>query len=76
MESSFLDKQGIIQTTGHVFWTVQFTRNIPKDNEQHIPEAITQRNIGKLYVQFCNTGQDDERIRRKDNLIFEDCREA
>ena len=76
MESSFLDEQEIIQTTGHIFWTVQFTSNVPKDDEQHIPEAVTQRNISKLYGQFCNTSQDNEEIRRKDNLIFEDCREV
>jgi len=33
MESSLFDEQRIIQTTGHVFWTVQVTGNIPKDDE-------------------------------------------
>jgi len=33
MESGFLDEQGFLQTTGYVLWTVQFARNILKDDE-------------------------------------------
>ena len=36
MKSSFSYKQKIIQTTSDVFWVVQFTRNIPKNNEQYL----------------------------------------
>ena len=35
MESCFPDQQGIIQTQSHVFWIIQFTRNIPEDDEQY-----------------------------------------
>ena len=38
MKSGFPDKQVFIQTTGYVFWTVQITKNIPKD-EQHFPKV-------------------------------------
>jgi len=36
MESGFSDEQETIQATSHVFWTVQFTGNILKNNKQHI----------------------------------------
>ena len=55
---------------------MQFTRNILKNDEQHIQGITLQRSTSKLYGQFCNTSQDNEEIRRKDNLIFEDCREV
>ena len=29
------NKQGVIQTTGHILWVIQFTRNIPEDDEQY-----------------------------------------
>ena len=35
MESSFLNKQEIIQTISHVLWIMQLIRNISKDDEQH-----------------------------------------
>ena len=35
MESSFFDEQRIIQATSDVFWVMQLTRNILKDNEQY-----------------------------------------
>ena len=33
MEDSFPDEQRVIQATSDVFWTMQLTRNIPKDDE-------------------------------------------
>ena len=39
MESYLLDKQRSIQTTSHIFWIMQFTRNIPKNNKQYIQET-------------------------------------
>jgi len=33
MEGHITNKQRAIQTTGHIFWTMQFTGNISKDNE-------------------------------------------
>ena len=33
MESYIPDKQRTIQTIGHILWTMQFTRNIPKDDK-------------------------------------------
>ena len=35
MKGYILNKQRTIQTTGHILWTVQFTRNILKDDEQY-----------------------------------------
>ena len=36
MKSHIPDKQRIIQTSDHVLWTMQFTRNIPKNGEQYL----------------------------------------
>ena len=33
MEGYIPNKQRAIQTTGYIFWTMQFTRNVPKDDE-------------------------------------------
>ena len=33
MEGSIPNKQRAIQTTGHILRTIQFTRNIPKNDE-------------------------------------------
>jgi len=40
MESSIFDEKGIIQTRIYIFLAIQFTRNIPKDDKQHIPRTI------------------------------------
>ena len=49
MEGHVLNKQGTIQTASHVLWTVQFTRDILEDNEQHLPRVTLRRSIGELY---------------------------
>ena len=41
MEGRIFNKQRIIQTTGHVFWAMQFTRKILEDDEQHFPRITT-----------------------------------
>ena len=46
------------------------------NNEQYIPRTTTQRYTGKLYEQFCNTGQNHEGTGRKNSSILEDSREA
>ena len=76
MESCVLNQQGIIQATRHVFWIVQFARNISEDDEQHFPGATTRRSVGKLYGQFHNTGQDHGRTGRKNSHIFKDSKET
>ena len=55
---------------------MQLAGNISENDEQYIPRVTSQRNIGKLYGQFRNTGQNHGRIRRKNDLIFEDSGEA
>ena len=49
MEDCFLNQQEIIQTESHVFWIMQFTRNILKDDKQHFIRITIQRSTGKLY---------------------------
>ena len=72
IESYLLDKQRPIQTASHVLWIIQFTRNISKNNEQHIQRITSWRDISKLHGWLCHTSQDEERTRRKDNLILKD----
>ena len=36
MKSSVFNKQRTIQTESYIFWVMQLTRNIPKNNKQHI----------------------------------------
>ena len=55
---------------------MQFTRDIPEDDEQHFPRATSQRSTGKLHGQFHNTGQNHEGTGRKNSQIFEDSRKA
>ena len=76
MESSIPNKQEIIWTTSNVFWIVQFIWNIPKDNEQYLLRITPWRNISKLYRRLYYTSKNNERIRRKDNPIFENCKET
>ena len=76
MKSCILNQQRVIRATGHVFWVMQFTGDIPENNEQYLLRATTRRNTGKLYGRFCNTSENYERTRRKDNQVFEDSREA
>ena len=76
MESSIPNKQEIIWTTSNVFWIVQFIWNIPKDNEQYLLRITPWRSISKLYRRLYYTSKNNERIRRKDNPIFENCKET
>jgi len=72
MEGCILNKQGTIQTTSHILWTVQFTGNIPEDNEQYLLRVTLQRSIGKLHRQFCDIYKDQGRTGRMDNQILKD----
>ncbi len=55
---------------------MQFTGNISKNDKHYIQEITLQRSTNKLYGQFCYTSQDDERIGRNNDSIFENCRKA
>ena len=55
---------------------MQFAREIPEDNKQHFLRAISQRSTGKLYRQFCNTGQNHEGTRGENSQILKDSRET
>ena len=46
MESGLFNKQRTIQTIDHILWTVQLTRNVPKNDEQHIQRVA---DISKLH---------------------------
>ena len=41
MEGGFPYEQRIIQTPSDVLWTMQFTRNISKNDEQHFPRTTS-----------------------------------
>ena len=72
MESGFSHKQRVIQALSDVFWTMQFTRNIPKNDGQHFSKTTSQRSVGKLYGRFCHSSKDNGRIGRTNDLISED----
>ena len=76
MESCLFNKQRPIQTTSHVLWIVQFTRNIPKNDEQYLSRTTPQRSIGELHGQLCDTGQNNGRTQEKNYSVLEDCRKT
>ena len=49
MESCIPNQQRIIRTTSDVLWVMQFTENIPKDDEQYILGITLQRSVSKLH---------------------------
>ena len=49
VESCILNQQRTIQTTSHVFQTMQLAGNISMNDEQYFPRTAPQGNIGKLY---------------------------
>ena len=41
MKGRIPDQQEIIQTSSNVLQTMQFTRNVPKDDEQYFPRTAS-----------------------------------
>ena len=69
MESGFPHEQRTIRTPSDIFWIMQFTGNIPKNDEQHFPRATSRRSVGQLHGRFCYSSKDNERVGRTDNMI-------
>ena len=67
MEGSFPNKKEVIWTVSDVFWTMQLTRNIPKNDEQHFLEATSWKSVGKLHGQLHYTGQNYKGTRGMNN---------
>ena len=76
MEGYILNKQGTIRTTSHRLWTVQFTGDVPEDDEQYLLRVTLQRSTGKLHGQFCDTHKDQGRTGRMDNQVLKDSRKT
>ena len=76
VKSGLPHKQRVIWATSDVLWVVQLTRNIPKNNEQHLLRITPWRSIGELHRWLHYTGQDNKKTRGKDYLVFEDCGET
>ena len=55
---------------------MQLARNIPKNDKQHFLGITAWRCTSKLYRWFHNTGKDDGGTGGKNDMIFEDSREA
>ena len=72
MKGCISDQQGIIQTLSDVFWIMQFTGNLLKNDEQHFPRTTSWRCIGKLHGRFCDTSKNHGRTGGMNNQIFED----
>ena len=66
----------IIRTPSYVLQTMQFTSNIPENDEQHFLRATSQRSTGKLHGQFHNTSQNYEGPGRKNGQVLKDSRET
>ena len=76
MEGCILNKQETIQTTSHILWTVQFTGDVPEDDEQYLLRVTSQRSTGKLHEQFCDTCKDQGGTGRMDNQVLKDSRKT
>ena len=76
MEGRISHEQRTIRTLSDVLWTMQFTRDIPKNDEQYFPRITSRRSVGKLHGRLRDTGQNNGRIGRMNNPIFEDSRET
>ena len=76
IESCILNQQWVIQATGHIFQVMQFTGNIPKNDEQYLPRVTVRRSIGKIYGRFRNTSKNHGRTRGKDDQVFKDSRKT
>ena len=75
MEGHISNEQRAIRTTGHIFQTMQFTKNISKDDEWYFLRITLWRSTGELYGQFCYTSKDYGRIRGKDDQVLDNSRE-
>ena len=67
MEGSFPNKQETIQTTSDVFWTMQFTGNIPENDKKHFLGVTPWESAGKLHGQLCYTSQNNKKTWGTDN---------
>ena len=76
MESSLFGNKRLIQTSSDVFWTIQFARDILKNDEQYSPRTTTWRSTSKLYGWLCDICQNQEGTRGTNNLILKDSRKA
>jgi len=74
MESSILNEQRTIWTQSDVFWIIQLTRNISKNDEQYILGAAIWRSTGKLHGWLYDTCQNKEKTGRKNNILSKDGR--
>ena len=72
MEGRIPHEQRTIRTPSDVFRTIQFARNIPKNNEQYFLRITSQRGVGKLHGRLRHTSKDNGRIGRTNNPIFQD----
>jgi len=55
---------------------MQFTEDIPKNDEQYLARVTAQRSTSKLYGRLHNTGKNHGRTKRKDDQVFEDSKET
>ena len=76
MEGSFPDEQRTIRTPSDVLWIMQFTGNIPKNDEQHFPRTTSRRSVGQLHGRLCDSSKGNGRVGRKNDSIPEDSRKA
>ena len=76
MESGLSDKQEIIWTIGYILWTMQLAGNILKNDKQYFLGVTLWRSAGKLHGKLHYTSQDHEGIKRMNDQVPKNCREA
>src|SRR6266403_2409794 len=54
MESRLPDPRRTIRTDSDVLWTYELSRNIPDDDEHHIPYRSRSRVVVRIHGRHCN----------------------
>ena len=76
IEDSIFNKQWAIWTKSDIFQVMQLTRNVPKDDEQHIQRTSTWRSVKKLHGWLCYICKNQEGTGGKNSMILKDSRET
>ena len=76
MEGHIPNKQRTIQTSNDVLQTMQLTKNLSKNDEQHFLKITSSRYTGKLHRQLCNTSKDNGRTGRTNGQVPEDSKKT
>src|SRR6266446_6101354 len=57
MESRLPDPRRTVRTDSNVLWTYELSRNVPNDDEHHIPHRSRSRMAVRIHGRYCNPHQ-------------------